>query len=134
MFFQVVLSEDLTNTHKPKRTASLSGPIFLNKFAKTTMGQSEYTGLTEEGATQYETYLNAVIEARKDPDKRQFEKDHLEYQKTLMDIECEDWHADEKRKSRGDPKEGIATDNLKDLEFNEADLFSSESEDDSDSD
>jgi len=125
---QVVLFEDLSNANKPIRTASLSGAIFENAFATATNGQAEYTGLTDAGWTRFDNYVQENKEARLDNNKRKFERDHLVWQKTQMDIQCDDWLADKRRRGRAAAREGIAQDTAEELAFDEAALFTDSEE------
>jgi len=64
----------------PEKTdywAATIGDTFKNPYAMATSGPHPFTGLTEDGEEQCNEHLEAVIEARKDPVKRMFEKNHL---------------------------------------------------------
>jgi len=127
---QIVLSEERHGHGHVKRWATLKGDIFINEYAKPTSGKQNFTGLTPEGQAQYDVYLEQSEAARADKDKRAIEKAHLNWLRPEMDIECDSYSLDLKRKNRKDGTEGIAQDTAEELAFDDTELFG---ESDSDS-
>lgn len=99
------------------------GPLFKNEYATADKGQLNYTGLTEDGENQYKQYLTQVRAARKDPVKRQFEKDHLVWYKNKHGIVMADYESEMVRRANLNPKDGVAQDTNEELEYNDKHLF-----------
>ena len=128
LFRQVLLSE------KPNPAieggmqgyAALHGPVFRNPYSKATAGQQNYTGLTNAGKAKWKDYKAAAIAVRKDKAKRKFERDHLEHYKEKFGIECSTYEAEEKRRKRNNPTEGVAQDDPEELEWDDSELYPDE--------
>lgn len=131
---QVVLEEGFDKHNKWRKWAALSGPLFKNEYAKAEYGQQKFTGLTELGDQQFEQYLADVRAARKDKDKRQFEKDHLAWYKQQNNIECSSYEAEMARRAQANAKEGIAKDTEEEKKFDDSLLFGVSDGDDSSDD
>lgn len=101
----------------------MHGPIFENRFALSSGGQKEFTGLTLDGENQYKAYLLQVNEARADPVKVQFEKDHLAHCRGLWNIQLGNWEADERRRNRGTVQAGLAEESKEEAEFDDSGMF-----------
>ena len=131
LFWQVVLSEVQKGPDVIQYWASTVGDIFKNNYFKATSGQQQYTGLTDDGEIQYDEHLADNIEAREDAVKRKFEKDHLDWLKPQMDIQCASYEAEVDRRTRADPTEGIAQDKEQDKLWDDSVLYSDEEDDES---
>jgi len=113
-------------TNKTECWAATYGDIFKNPYTDGCSGQQNFTGLTKQGNHQHNKYLADVKEARKDPTKRQFEKDFLKWFQGQLDIQCSTYEDDCKRRNKKDPKDGIATDSKEDEEWNDSCLYPDE--------
>ena len=131
LFRQVALSEVQKGPDVIQCWASTVGHIFKNDCFKATSGQQQHTGLTDDGETQYDEHLADNIEAREEPAKRRFDKDHLAWLKPQMDIQCASYEAEVERRTRADPTEGIAQDKEKDKVWDDS-VYSDEEDDESD--
>jgi len=108
-------------TNKIECWAAACGDIFKNPCTDGCGGQQNFTGLTEQGNRHCNKCLADVKEVRKDPIKRQFEKDFLKWFQGQRDIQCSTCHEDDcKRRNKKDPKDGIATDSKEDEEWNDS--------------
>jgi len=87
-------------TNKTECWAATYSDIFKNPYTDGCSGQQNFTGLTKQGNRQYNKYLADVKEARKDPTKRQFEKDFLKWFQGQRDIQCSTYEDDCKRTKR----------------------------------
>jgi len=124
---QIFLSEvKKEGTTKIECWAATYGNVFKNRFTDGCSGQQNFTGLTVEGAAKYNEYLEAVKQARADPECRKFEKDFLSWFQGKSDIKCSTYEEDCKRRAKRDPKDGIATDSKEDEEWNDACLYPDE--------
>jgi len=110
--------------------AAATGDIFNNPYALATSGQQHFTGLTDDGEDQYKEYMADVIAARADPVKRKFEKDHLAWLKSQMDIQCATYEDEIARRNMANPTAGIAQDTQEELDWSDRELYSDEEEDD----
>jgi len=100
--------------------ASACGDIFKNPHTDGYSGQQNFTGLTKQGNRQHNKHLADVKEARKDPIKRQFEKNFLKWFQGQRGIQCSTYEDNCKRQNKKDPKDGIATDSQKDEEWDDS--------------
>ena len=101
----------------------MHGPIFENRFALSSGGQKEFTGLTQEAEGQYKAYLLQVQEACADPVKVQFEKDHLIHCRAQWNIQLGNWEADERRRNRGAVQAGLAGETPAEADFDDSGMF-----------
>jgi len=85
--------------------------------------------LTDDGEEQYNEYLAAMIEPRKDPVKCKFEKDHFAWLKPQMDIQCATYEDEIARRNMTNPTAGIAQDTQEELAWSNLGLYSNEEED-----
>jgi len=81
---------------------------------------------SQPGLAQHNKCLADVKEARKDPTKRQFERNFLKWFHGQSDIQCFMCEEDCRRRSKKDPKEGIAMDLKEDEEWNDSCLYPNE--------
>jgi len=100
--------------------ASACGDIFKNPHTDGYSGQQNFTGLTKQGNRQHNKHLADVKEARKDPIKRQFEKNFLKWFQGQRGIQCSTYEDNCKRRNKKDPKDGIAMDSQKDEEWDDS--------------
>lgn len=108
---------------KTKKWAGCVGPLFKNDYASADNGQLKFTGLTNEGETQYYEYLTQVREARADPDKRKFERDHLTWYKAKHGIVMSTYEEEMVRRANLNPVAGIANDTAEELQYSDKHLF-----------
>ena len=125
---RIILLEVQKPNNAAQKWASLIDSVFNNPYTKATSGQQEYTGLTPPGEAKYKEYLAAVTLARKDKDKRKFEKDYLVVYQERMDIQCSTYKDDVKRRKRADPQDGIATDSPEEQAYDDSHLYPDELE------
>ena len=108
---------------KTRKWAGCVGPLFKNDFASADNGQLKFTGLTNDGETQYYEYLTQVREARADPDKRKFERDHLTWYKAKHGIVMSTYEEEMVRRANLSPVAGIANDTAEELQYSDKHLF-----------
>lgn len=108
---------------KTKKWAGCVGPLFKNDYASADNGQLKFTGLTNEGETQYYEYLTQVREARADPDKKKFERDHLTWYKAKHGIVMSTYEEEMVRRANLNPVAGIANDTAEELQYSDKHLF-----------
>jgi hypothetical protein len=118
-----VVLESVVTDGKTKKWADCVGPLFKNDFASADNGQLKFTGLTNEGETQYYEYLTQVREARADPDKRKFERDHLTWYKAKHGIVMSTYEEEMVRRANLNPVAGIANDTAEELQYSDKHLF-----------
>lgn len=119
---------------KTRKWAGLVGPLFKNEYATAELGQLKFTGLTDDGEIQYNQYLTEVRAARKDPVKRKFERDHLEWYKTKHGIVASTYEAEMTRRANLNPIAGVARDTAEEMEFDDSYLFGGKDDEGSGSD
>jgi len=129
---QVVLESEVKDG-KTLKWAGCVGPLFKNEFASAQNGQLKFTGLTTDGQTQYNQYLAQVREARADPDKRKFERDHLTWYKAKHGIVMSTYEEEMVRRANLNPVAGIATDTAEELQYSDKHLFPASEAESSDS-
>lgn len=128
-YFEVVLSTDVKDG-KTRKWAGTVGPLFKNTYASAEKGQLKFTGLTEDGQNKYDEYLEQVRQARQDPIKRKFERDHLTWYKAKHGIVLNDYEAEMERRNNLTVKVGIARDKPEEENYDGDYLFSDSDGDD----
>jgi hypothetical protein len=118
-----VVLESVVTDGKTKKWAGCVGPLFKNDYASADNGQLKFTGLTNEGETQYYEYLTQVREARADPDKKKFERDHLTWYKAKHGIVMSTYEEEMVRRANLNPVAGIANDTAEELQHSDKHLF-----------
>jgi len=112
----------------------LSGPLFKNEYANAEKGQLKFTGLTDEGETKYNEYLEHAKAARKNAVMRQFEKDHLVWYKNKHGIIASDYESEMARRANLNATAGIAQDTQEEMDYDDSHLFDKSDEDSDGSD
>ena len=106
--------------------AILYGPEFANAYAVTDAGQTKYTGLSAEGKSKYNEYLQLCKDARANKRKRELEVAHLDLYRTAHKIKCDSYELDEKRRKKNDPKAGLARDDDEEKKWDDSCLYPEE--------
>ena len=115
--------ESVVTDGKTKKWAGCVGPLFKNDYASADNGQLKFTGLTNDGETQYYEYLTQVREARAHPDKKKFERDHLTWYKAKHGIVMSTYEEEMVRRANLNPVAGIANDTAEELQYSDKHLF-----------
>ena len=116
---------------KDRKWAGCVGPLFKNTYALAKKGQLKFTGLTQDGQTECDECPEQVQQARKDPIKRKFERDHLAWCKAKHGIVLNDCEAEMERRNNLTVKGGIARDKPEEENY-DGDYFFSDSDGDDD--